>query len=84
MTPLTPQQVAAFNIRITGGRADPNAIGRRFAEQAADMEAVAARAGAGRYRGFTAEQALAIAADLRSRAVTVPACMRDMIAGGAL
>lgn len=81
---LTPQQVAAFNLRLTGGKADPEAVGRRFAEQAADMEAVAARAGTGRYRGFTAKQAMATAADLRSRAVTVPACMRDLLAGGDL
>lgn len=85
-TQLTPQQVAAFNIRLTGGRCDHDAIGRRFAEQAAVYDDYAELAGsAGRYQGFSRNEALRLAADLRERAVLVPAYIRDLLAaGGAL
>ncbi len=80
---MTPAQVAAFNFRLTGGKCDPDAVGYRFLNDAIVMDDYAERAlvsKTGKYRGFTATQARETAADLRARAISVPAELRKLMA----
>lgn len=83
MNKLSPAQVAAFNFRLSGGKANPDAIGRQFLLDAAEWDEMAEKALAsptGKYRGVTVAAARETAADLRSRAVSVPAELRKLLA----
>lgn len=79
---MTPAHSAAFTFRLTGGKPNPEAVAIRFLADAAEWEASAEKALAsktGTFRGFTAAQHREVAADLASRAVTVPAELRKLM-----
>lgn len=79
---LTPAQVAAFTFRMAGDKADPEAVANRFRADAAEWRAIAAKAAAsasGMFKGVTESQALHVASDLDSRAVSVPAELRKLL-----
>lgn len=82
MNKLTPAEVAAFNYRLTGGKADPDAVGNRFLLDAASWDEIAEKAlasASGKFRGVTVAAAREMSADLRDRAVSVPAELRKLL-----
>lgn len=83
MQPLmTPQEIASFTFRLTGGRPNPEATASTFRQNAQTMRDYAEKARkakGGKYRGYTAAQAEAMAIESEARAVTVPAILRKMM-----
>ena len=79
----TPAEVAAFTFRLTGGKPNPEAAAATFRANASTMRDYAVKAGAansGKYRGYTAAEALAHAAEMDARAISVPAELRKLMA----
>ena len=83
MNKLTPDQAAAFTFKLAGHAANPDAVAARFRANAADWRDIADKAlssPTGKFRGVTATEARAVADDLDSRAVSVPAELRKLLA----
>lgn len=74
----TPQPVETVARAMLAMGAKPEIVADTFRQQAATMRKYAAKATAsrtGKYRGYTAPKALALAAEAERRAVAVPAAM---------
>lgn len=83
VTKLTPAEVAAFTFRLTGGKPNLQATADSFLRSSADWTDIAEKAVAsstGKWRGVTAAEARAVAADLKDRAESVPAELRKLMA----
>lgn len=79
----TPEQVAAFTFRLTGGKPNPEVTAATFRKNAETMREYARKAAAsktGKYRHYTEAHALELAADLEARALSVPAALRKLMA----
>lgn len=80
---MTPAEVAAFTFRLTGGKPNPEATAASFRANAATMREYASKAAkskSGKYRHYTAAEALAHAAEMDARAISVPAELRKLMA----
>lgn len=78
----TPAEVAAFTFRLTGGKPNPEATAASFRAAASTMREHAAKAAvakSGKFAGYTADEALAHAAEMDARAVSVPAELRKLM-----
>lgn len=75
---ITPMPVEAVARIMLGWGAKPEIVADTFRKQAATMREYADKAAAsrnGKYRGFTADMAVALADEAERRAVSVPAAM---------
>ena len=83
MTLKTPEQVARIVIGMTRGKPDLTAISSSYIKSAEEMREYADKAAAaksGKYRGYTATRAHALAEQCERYAVSIPAAILAMMA----
>ena len=83
ITPMTPERAAAFIIRLTKGRPDPEAVARTYrvgADQMREFAGKAASSKGGKYRGKTAAEWSAHAKTQAHMAEAVPPILRRLAA----